>query len=263
MATIRSLRYGRRRRVAASLSLPFLPITPWRAFHWCRRRVGAADRNLAALGKAYKTCGHHPLVRFEAAFDNGLDFILLLHNDRTHGHRVVILDDVDEGAGRSALHRAGRNYHNLFERIDQQADVDELPRPKLQVGVREFGLQLHGSGGLVDLVVHDPQHAAIDDFVSVGTLRLDGERALGDGSIQLWQLLLRQVEQRRYRAQLGDHNDRGCGIGGTDVVSLVDYADTGAAVERRRDRRVTQHRASVVDCRLVGLYQSNILRHQS
>src|SRR6516165_3273649 len=190
MATIRSLGYGRRRRVAASLSLPFLPITRWRAFRWRWRCVGAADRNLAALGEAYKTCGHHPLVRFKTAFDHSLDFILLLHNDRTHGHRVVILDGVDEGAGGPALHRAGRNYYNLFERIDQQADVDELPRPKLQVGVREFGFQLHGSGGLIDLVVHDPQHAAIDDFVSVGKLRLDGERALGDGGIQLRQFLL-------------------------------------------------------------------------
>src|SRR5215813_14601709 len=107
MATIRSLRYGRRRHVAASLSLPFLPITRWRAFRWHRRCVGAADRNLAALGEAYKTRGHHPLVRFEPAFNNGLDFILLLHNDRTHGHRVVVLDDVDECAGRPALHCAG------------------------------------------------------------------------------------------------------------------------------------------------------------
>src|SRR5215467_15372693 len=107
MATIRSLRCGRRRRVAASLSLPFLPITRWRAFHWFRR-VGAADRNLAALGEAYKTCGHHPLVGFETAFDNGLDFILLLHNDRTHSHRIVILDHVDESARGPALHRAGR-----------------------------------------------------------------------------------------------------------------------------------------------------------
>src|SRR5215467_1431127 len=108
MATIRSLRYGRRRRVAASLSLPFLPITRWCAFRRRRRRIGAADCNLAALGEAYKTGGHHPLVGFETAFDNGLDFILLLHNDRTHSHRVVILDHVDESARGPALHRAGR-----------------------------------------------------------------------------------------------------------------------------------------------------------
>src|SRR5262252_5044637 len=102
MATIHSLRYRRRRGVAASLSLPFvLPIARWRTFRRRRCRVGAADRNLAALGEAYKTCGHHPFVRFETAFDNGLDFILLLHKDRTHGHRVVVLDGVDEGAGRS------------------------------------------------------------------------------------------------------------------------------------------------------------------
>src|SRR6185312_5107676 len=131
MATIRSLRCGGRWRVTASLSLPLLPVTRWRAF--CRRRrcVGGADRNLAAFGEAYKSGSHHPLVRLETGFDDSLGFVLLLYRDRPHGHRVVVLDDKDEGAVRPPLHGAGRNHHNLFERIDQKADVDELPRPKL------------------------------------------------------------------------------------------------------------------------------------
>ena len=165
--------------------MPFLPIARWRAF--CRRwrRVGAADRNLAALGEAYKTGGHHPLVRLDAAFDNSLGFILLLYRNRPNGHRVVVLDDIDEGAGGPALHCAGRNHHDLFERINQQTDVDELPRPKLQVGVWEFGFQLHGPGALVHLVVHHPQHAAINHFVSVRAQRFNAERALGEGGIHL------------------------------------------------------------------------------
>src|SRR6476646_5948225 len=119
MATIRSLRYGRRRCVASLLSLPFLTITRrWRAFRRRRRHVGTADRDLAALGETHKTCGYNPFVRFETAFDNGLDFILLLHGDWTHSHHVVVLHDVDESASRPALHRAGRNHHDRFERID-------------------------------------------------------------------------------------------------------------------------------------------------
>src|SRR4029079_19630854 len=162
MATIRSLRYGRRRCVASLLSLPFLTITRrWRAFRRRRRHVGTTDRNLAALGETNKTRGYNPLVRFETAFDNGLDFILLLHGDWTHSHRAVVLDDVDEGAGGPALYGAGWNHHNLFERIDEQADVDELPRPKLQVGVGEFGFELHRPVGLSHLVVHHLQLAAI------------------------------------------------------------------------------------------------------
>src|SRR6185295_12929710 len=98
MATIRSLRYGRRRCVASLLSLSSLTITRrWRAFLRRRRHVGTTDRNLAALGESYKTRLYNPFIRFQTAFNNCLDFILLLHSEWTHCHCSVVLYDIDYG----------------------------------------------------------------------------------------------------------------------------------------------------------------------
>ena len=101
---------------------------------------------------------------------------MFLHNDRPHRSSIVVLYNVDESAVRAALHCAGRNYDHLLERIDQQTNVDELPRPELQIGISELRLQLYGSGGLVDLVVDDLEQDMIDDCVIVRTQRIDRER---------------------------------------------------------------------------------------
>ena len=87
-----------------------------------------------------------------------------------------------------------------FERVDEQPHVDELPRPKLQVGVGEFRLQLDRAGGLIDLVVDDLQRAAVDDGLVVGAEGVDRQRTLREGLVDLRQLLLRQREDNRRSA---------------------------------------------------------------
>src|SRR5215831_4656948 len=76
---------------------------------------GGADGNLAAFGEADEAGGDHAIVRLQTALHHGLGLVLLLHGDRPHRHRVVVLDDVDEGAIRSALHGAGRDHRHLLE----------------------------------------------------------------------------------------------------------------------------------------------------
>ncbi len=40
---------------------------------------------------------------------------------RPHRHRVVRLDEIDEGAGRAALHRRGRHDRRVVQRVDAAA----------------------------------------------------------------------------------------------------------------------------------------------
>src|SRR5262245_49836135 len=167
MATIRSLLWVRFRRIAAPLP-PSAALPLWALPGRLRRLpISAADRDLGTLGEADKARRYYPFARFETLSDHRLRLILFLHRDRPHADGVVILDHVHKGAVWPSLHRAGRNHHHLFQRVDQQPDVDELTGPELQVGIGKFGLELDGAGRLVDLVVDYPEHAAVDHRIIV------------------------------------------------------------------------------------------------
>src|SRR5690349_2460653 len=208
MATIRSLLWVRLRRAATPLPPSALPLLRPLPARLCRRRIAAADRNLAALGEADKSGRHDPLGRFKTLADHRLRLVLLLDRDRPHRNGVVVFDHVHEGTVWSSLHGAGRDHYDLPERVDQQPDVDELAGPELQFGIREFGLELYGAGRLVDLIVDHPEHAAIDHRIVVRALGFDAERALFEGGVHLREILLRQIEKHRDRLQLRDYHDR-------------------------------------------------------
>src|SRR4029453_5776082 len=127
MVSIRSLRCAGRRRVAAPRSL--LSPASLTALGLRRERIGGADRNLAAISKADETGGYDALVCLKPGSHNSLRFILFLHRDRTDCHRVVVLDDVDKGAVRSTLDSTGRDHDHLLERVNEQANIDELTWP--------------------------------------------------------------------------------------------------------------------------------------
>src|SRR5262245_64470348 len=149
MASIRSLWCAGRRRVAASRSL--LPAATLAALRLRRWRFGGADGNLAAIREADETRGYDTLVCLKPPSHNSLRFILFLHRDRTNCHRVVVLDDIDKGAVRATLDSTGRDHNHLLERVNEQADIDELTGPELQIGIGELGFELYGAGGLINL----------------------------------------------------------------------------------------------------------------
>src|SRR5512139_2791235 len=262
MAKTGSLLRVRPRRVAAPLPLAAALLLRTLAVAPRRRRVGAADRDLAAVREPYEAGGDHAFGRIETRADHRLRLILLLHSDRPYRDRVVILDDINKSAVRAPLNRAGRNHHDLLEGVDQQPDIDELPGPELQLGVGKFRLELHGAGRLIDLIVNDPEHAMIDHGIVVGSLRVDIERSFVEGRVHLRKVLLRKIEQHRYRLQLRDHDYRRAGVGRAYIIAFIDHTDAGAAVDRRGDGRVAEHRRGVVDRRLIGLHQRGVLRHQ-
>src|SRR5690349_13417476 len=153
MAMIRSLRLVWPRVAAAPL--PLLSGGRTSALRRCSRRIGIANGDLAAVRETDEAGGHDALVWFNAALHDRLRLVLLLNHDWPHRRGIIVLDDIDECPVRPALHGSGWDHQDLLERIDQQADVDELPRPKLQTGIWEFSFQLHRAGCLVHLVVDD------------------------------------------------------------------------------------------------------------
>ena len=132
-----------------------------------------------AGGQPRKARGHHALIRLQAVVDDRLDLILLRHGDVADRHLVVGLHHIDECSVRPALHRCGRHHRHLFKGVDQQPDVDELARPELELAVGKFSLELDGAGGLVDLIVDDPELALLDCRLVVGPEHLDLQGAAG------------------------------------------------------------------------------------
>ena len=77
--------------------------------------LGAADRDLAAVGEPHEAGGDHALGRRRRRFSTTVCVSSCFCTvDRAHRHGVVVLDHVDEGAVRAALHRAGRDHHHVF-----------------------------------------------------------------------------------------------------------------------------------------------------
>src|SRR6476619_7300959 len=157
----------------------------------CRWCFAAADRDPGAVGEADKPGRHDALRRLKALADHGLCLVLFLHRYRPHRDGIVVLDDIHEGAVWTPLDRTCRDHHHLLQRVDQQPDIEELTGPELQVGIGKFGLELHSACGLVDLIVDDPERAAIDHVVVVRALRFDLERTFAEGGVHLGKILLR------------------------------------------------------------------------
>ena len=236
---------------------------PARRLRSCRGSCGrflAANCHLGAVLEAREAGGDDAVAGAEALRDHRHGVVLLRDLDGAHGSLVVRADDVDEGAVGAALHGGGRHHDDVVERLQEKAHVDELARPELQLAVGEVSLDADGARRLVDLVVDDLERALVEHGLAVGLQRLDCERALGARLVDLRQLLLRQREQHRYRAHLGDDDD--AGVGSAHEVADVDEAHAGAAVDRRDDGGVADHGARVVDRRVVGLHLRLQLRHQ-
>src|SRR5262249_3514594 len=153
-----------------------------------------------------KARGHHLLARVDAFGEDSLRLVLQRQRDRAQAD-TVSLRNIDESAGGPALHGLGGNHHHLLQGLNENAHVYELAGPELQVGVWNLTLHAYGAGGLVDLVVHDLQGAAIEHRPAVAVDGLYRHRAGGLSGIDLSQLLLRQREKDLDRPHLVDHDD--------------------------------------------------------
>ena len=140
----------------------------------------------------------------------------------------------------------------MAQGVDQHPHIDELARPKLEIGIGKLGLELHRAGGLIDLIVDHQHLAAVERVLAVGRQCVDRQRAFGHALREIRQVLLRQAEEDRDRPELREDDDAG-GVRRPHEIAFVDQADAGATGNRRDHVGVGQDGAGVVDLRLVEL----------
>src|SRR6185369_11240003 len=192
----------------------------WRIFR-------AHHGNASAVLETGEARGDDPFGCGDAFGDDGGSLGLQAHRDGPQNHALVVLNHVGEGAVGAPLHGRSGNDHDLAQGLREDAHVDELARPKLQVGVGELRLHAYGAGGLVDLVVDDLQRAAIQHGLAVGVECLDRHGATCQRRVDLGQLLLRQRVDDGDGPDLRDHDDAGVEVDAAYEIAFVDHADAG------------------------------------
>ncbi len=203
--------------VYSALPLPLLAPTPVapRLAAWRTLSAFAAaftpfatrhdDLGPGAVAQLVHTIGDHLVARLDLARHRHPIAIHGTRRDRQHGHRTAAIEAIDEAALVAALDGRARHRHDLGQGVEQQTDIDELVGEKRVVAVGEFGPDLDGAGGRVDLVVGGKQATVRQSvlLLAVPGLDRDGlthrEPAVDGGEIRL-----RHGEQHRNRLQLGD-----------------------------------------------------------
>ena len=187
--------------------------------------------------------------------------VLLRQRHWPHADGVALLEHIDECPVRATLDGGGRHHDHLPQRIDQHANVDELPWPKLKIVVGKLGSELHCAGGLVDLIVDDRHLAFIEGTLAVRCQGIERQLAFGHPLGELRQVLLRQAEKDRDGPKLRQNDDPG-GLRPADEIARIDETDAGAASNRRDDIGVGQDGARVIHRRLIQLDLRFQLRDQ-
>ena len=183
--------------------------------------------------------------------DNGLRIVLLGQRHQPYGHRIL-REHIDKRAFGAALHRTGRHGDDIPERFGQKLDVDKSAGPQFQPGIGKFGLEAHGAGGGIHLIIHHLQQALVDNTHAIRPKRPYFHRADGIGGVDAGELLLRHIENNGNRLHLRDGDDAGR-VRSMNQISLIDIADAGAPVNRRGDGGISQNRRKIVDIGLIGL----------
>src|SRR5262249_16269336 len=140
-----------------------------------------------------------------------------------------------------------------MERVDQQADGDELPGPEPKVSIRKLRLELYSAGGLVDLIIDDHQLAATEHSLADSVERICQQTLLVNRFVDLGELLLGQGKDYSDRLDLRYHH-YSSRIGGMHELSVIDQTDAEAPVERSHDRAIVKQGLGVVDRALVKLH---------
>src|SRR5262249_53619306 len=117
--------------------------------------------------------------------------------------------------------------------------------------VVEYGCELVGAGGGIDLIV-DGQELAGFNFGGVVTVEgFDAELATSAQLCSnLWKLILRESKDDGDGLKLGDHEEA-AGVVGMAVVAQVDEAGTHASINRRGDVAVRELQLGVIDLALI------------
>jgi hypothetical protein len=87
-----------------------------------------ADAYRRAVLQSVGSVDHDLIAHFEPALDGGVGFSESPCLNHSHLDRTVLVYQINEGPLLPVLNRYGRNNDLVAERVDQQANVDELIR---------------------------------------------------------------------------------------------------------------------------------------
>jgi len=228
----------------------------------CGPAFGRRQLDLGAFLQLVCTVGYDDIAWRDAARDRRS---LALNRPELHGghrHRLIVLDDVDEGSRRAALDRRRRHESRVGKGLHEHSHVDELIGEEREIRVRKFRAKLHGAGRGVDLVIDGDQLARRELRLLIAVPCLDGDRfAVPEALKHLLDVVLGNRIDHGDRLELGDH-DEAVRVRSVDDVSRIDLPQSDAAGDRRGNPRIRQLQLRVVDCRLVSDQRGFHLAHQ-
>ena len=138
---------------------------------------------------------------------------------------------------------------------DQHVDMHEFAGPQALIGIGEFGLELNGAGGLIDLIVDEKQMAFGQLLLVVLVKSEDRDLPAQHRFAYRTEVVLRQREYHRTGLDLGQNGERS-DIVGMDDVADIDLPESHDAVDRRDDGRKIELRLCRLDGGLIGIERS-------
>src|SRR5438876_1090560 len=206
-------------------------------------RRTAANINLGIRRQPQLAVGHDQRARGHTG-DDAETVERALDGDRLRRGGAVVGHDEHIGALLALHHGLARNDDRVVLDAEDERDADELTGPQAAVTILETGLEQHGPGGRVDLIVDERENA------------LDGRRGVACRHRDRGELLTSALPDRRQadrgngeahedRAHLHDRDQRI--VPRADEVALMEEQPSRAATDRRADRRVLEVQPG--DCR--------------
>src|SRR6266446_7063447 len=201
------------------------------------------------------------LPRFEAGFDKRDTAVDLADPDRAQFDPVFRIHNIGEGSTAVALDGGGRHGVSVPVSIKADANVDELPRPQLALGIGEGSLKPDSAGLNVDAVVHDRERALFPHRLAVRIESGHLDLAFGHRLVDRHEMLLRQREGDRDGLQLRDHDNAAC-LARANIIPRVDQANAGAPGNRGPYGGVVEFQGGGIDVGLIDLQSRFQLTHQ-
>src|SRR5690349_20943594 len=151
--------FRRGRHISRAYVVPFSSLILFLAAGADLRSSAFANIDSYPVAQLVGTDDDHAIVDREALAHEDALAVDRAKLHRTHGHGIVGIHEIDEGARSATLDGARWHHDSIVDRINQQPDIDKLIREESLIRIGELRAQLYGAGRLVDLIVERRQHA--------------------------------------------------------------------------------------------------------
>ncbi len=223
------------------------------------RRIAGGHRarnDFAAVLQFVLTVGDDDVPLLQAGGKAGSVTSGLRDRNGANADDISLTHEINVGALRAALNSGYRNEREIFARVYEQMDVDELVREERVVLIIEDGFEFVRSGGGIDLIV-DGEKLAGSNFERI--IPIEGIHvelnAFAEFVVNLRELILRQAKDDGDGLNLRDDKEA-VGVRSVNNVAGIDEAQAYATGDGRSDAAIVELKFGVVDLRLVGFYRA-------